>query len=593
MKETVKEGRLYAFLGKALLLSAAAFVMLCINPLIAHAAYVNFPMGSEADGYYIDADGNMTIYTEEGLDSWLNDIEGAPPTYKQKVKTLTVNEGVTVIKNFSDSMYDIPFSDYCDNLTTVRLPASLTEIGDKVFNGCDKLTTVTIAEPSNLTTIGASAFEFDASLTTINIPASVTTIGSGAFKDCRALELDAATLPSGLSAINDSIFASCWKMTGTLTIPAGVTSIGDNAFDNCRALGSVTIPANVASIGSNAFYGCALTSVTIEDGVTSIGASAFYYCYKLKSVTIPASVTSIGDSAFERCDMLNSVTMLGETPPTLGDGGGSDNVFKDTLISTIDKQIYVPKSSIATYKGSWTQWKDYINEDGGDGPDTPGNKGGGTVKDLDPTRENEIPAVGNESDPDYVPAKPAYADTVIDVQAHTENKVVYSVDVEWGAMTFRYESSTWDTENHKEMAGKGWQVYDSVNKEALEAKEHAINEIKVTNHSNAGVWAALTYAGGSDYTGTTGGFSFNKGTETGDTNALTAAAGTVPAYLTLGTAKNDLGEGDGVGKETVGKAYFMPSGISDANKTNGIEKWQQIGTITVAIETEEPTAATP
>ena len=583
MKETVKEGRLYAFLGKALLLSAAAFVMLCINPLIAHAAYVNFPMGSEADGYYIDADGNMTIYTEEGLDSWLNDIEGAPPTYKQKVKTLTVNEGVTVIKNFSDSMYDIPFSDYCDNLTTVRLPASLTEIGDKVFNGCDKLTTVTIAEPSNLTTIGASAFEFDASLTTINIPASVTTIGSGAFKDCRALELDAATLPSGLSAINDSIFASCWKMTGTLTIPAGVTSIGDNAFDNCRALGSVTIPANVASIGSNAFYGCAQTAVTIEDGVTSIGASAFYYCYKLKSVTIPASVTSIGDSAFERCDMLNSVTMLGETPPTLGDGGGSDNVFKDTLISTIDKQIYVPKSSIDTYKGSWTQWKNYINDGGSeedpdppkeedpDGPDTPGNKGGGSVKGLDPTQTEDTDN------------KPAYADTAIDVQAHTVSSVVYSVDVEWGAMTFRYENSLWDATAHQSQTGAGWQVYDSANDKALDTKEDAINMIQVTNHSNAEVKAALDYAGAAGYEDTTG--SFAKAADDADTSYDGTA-------LTLASADNNAGEAEGQGKATVGCVYFMPSGIKEGYKTGGITKWTQLGTITVGVETADQAEST-
>ena len=595
MKETVKEGRLYALFGKALLLSAAAFVMLCSNPRIAHAAYVNFPMGSEADGYYIDADGNMTIYTEEGLDSWLNDIEGAPPTYKQKVKTLTVNEGVTVIKNFSDSMYDIPFSDYCDNLTTVRLPASLTEIGDKVFNGCDKLTTVTIAEPSNLTTIGASAFEMDVSLTTINIPASVTMIGSGAFKDCRALELDAATLPSGLTAINDSIFENCLKMTGSLTIPDGVTSIGDSAFDNCRALESVTIPASVRSIGSNAFYGCALTSVTIEDGVASIGASAFYYCHKLGSVTIPASVTSIGASAFERCDRLNSVTMLGETPPTLGDGGGVDNVFKDTPISTIDKQIYVPKSSIDTYKNSWNQWQDYINEGGGPdtpgpdtpgpdtpGPDTPGNNGGGSVKDLDPTRDKEIPAVGNEGDGDYIPAKPAYADTTIDVQAHTVSSVVYSVDVEWGAMTFRFENSLWDATAHQATKGAGWQVYDSVNNQALDTTEDAINRIQVTNHSNAEVKAALDYAGAAGYEDTTG--SFAKATDDADTSYDGTA-------LTLASADNGKG-GNGAGKETVGRVYFMPSGIKENYKTAGITKWTQLGTITVGIETADQAEST-
>ena len=555
MKETVKEGRLYALFGKALLLFAAAFVMLCSNPRIAHAAYVNFPMGSEADGYYIDADGNMTIYTEEGLDSWLNDIEGAPPTYKQKVKTLTVNEGVTVIKNFSDSMYDIPFSDYCDNLTTVRLPASLTEIGDKVFNGCDKLTTVTIAEPSSLTMIGASAFEMDTSLTTINIPGSVTTIGSGAFKDCRALELDAATLPSGLTAINDSIFANCLKMTGSLTIPDGVTSIGDHAFDNCRALESVTIPASVRSIGSDAFYGCVLTSLTIPDGVTSIGASAFYYCYKLKSVTIPASVTSIGASAFERCDVLNSVTMLGETPPTLGDGSGSDDVFKDTPINTLDKQIYVPKSSIDTYKGSWTQWKDYINDAGS----------------VDSPTED-------------------YADTDIDVQGFTEDATVYSVDVEWGAMTFQWENSSWDPKTHMKKTGAGWKVYDSTKDKALDVTESAINEVKVTNHSNAAVWATLSYASEADYDpDTTGEFSFTKGTEDTDTDKLTAASGSVPAYLSLDTADNNEGEAEGQGKETVGKAYFKPAGLAESLQTDdGITKWSQLGTITVGIVTEEP-----
>ncbi len=581
MKETVKEGRLYALFGKALLLSAAAFVMLYINPQIAHAA--SGPMGSQADGYYLDRDGNMTIYTEEGMENWLDAVYSTG--YKAWVKTLTVNEGVTEIKDFGGEGhdYDLPFYG-CTKLTTVSLPKSLIKIGDKAFAGCDSLTTVTIAEPSNLTTIGASAFYFDDSLTTINIPAGVTTIGSGAFKDCRALALDAATLPSGLTAINDSIFEDCLKMTGTLTIPAGVTSIGDKAFYRCEEMTSVTIPASVRSIGSEAFHGCVLTSLTIPDGVTSIGASAFYYCYKLKSVTIPASVTSIGASAFERCDALYSVTMLGETPPTLGDGGGSDNVFKDTLISTIDKTIYVPKSSIDTYKNSWTQWKNYINDGGSeenpdppkeedpDGPDTPGNKGGGSVKGLDPTQKEDTAD------------KSAYADTVIDVQAHTVSSVVYSVDVEWGAMTFRYENSIWDATAHQTQTGAGWKVYDSVNDQALDTTEDAINRIQVTNHSNADVKAVLDYAGQTGYEDTTG--RFTKAADDADTNY-----DDTKRTLTLATADNGKGE-SGAGKETVGCVYFMPDGIKENYKTSGIAKWTQLGTITVGIETAEQAEAT-
>ena len=203
---------------------------------------------------------------------------------------------------------------------------------------------------------------------------------------------------------------------------------------------------------------------------------------------------------------------------------------------------------------------------------------------------------GSEADGNYVPAKPAYADTEIPVWGFTQDTTVYSVDVEWGAMTFQYENSTWNPETLMEEAGAGWRVYDSEADEAVvkddgsAVTEHAINEIKVTNHSNAGVWAALTYAAKDDYTDTTGDFTFTKGTEADDTNALTAKAGDVPAYLTLATANNGKGA-DGAGKETVGKAYFMPAGISADNKTNGINKWTTIGTITVGIKTEEPKAA--
>lgn len=222
-------------------------------------------------------------------------------------------------------------------------------------------------------------------------------------------------------------------------------------------------------------------------------------------------------------------------------------------------------------------------------------KTGGSKEDLDPTQTEEKPAVGDK------PAKPAYADVDIPVWGFTQDATVYSVDVEWGAMTFQYENNTWDPENHVSIPGAGWQVYDSaadkvmVNADGTKVEEHAINEIKVTNHSNAGVWATLTYAGEADHTDTTGDFSFTTGTgtaETGgvDTNVLTPKNGTVPAYLTLTTADSNPG---GTGAATVGKAYFMPDGISADDKTNGISKWTKIGTITVGIKTAQPTAATP
>lgn len=229
-------------------------------------------------------------------------------------------------------------------------------------------------------------------------------------------------------------------------------------------------------------------------------------------------------------------------------------------------------------------------ETGGTGGDATGTdaKTGGSKKDLDPTQTAEKPAVGDK------PAKPAYADVDIPVWGFTQDTTVYSVDVEWGAMTFQYENSTWDPETHTKTTGAGWQVYDSaadkvkVDASGAAVTEDAINEIKVTNHSNGKVWATLSYAKEAAYTDTDGKFSFTTGTETGDSDVLTDAAsdGSVPAYLALDTADN--GADGAAGTPTVGKAYFMPDGIQASQE---ITKWTKIGTITVGIKTEEPTAA--
>lgn len=226
----------------------------------------------------------------------------------------------------------------------------------------------------------------------------------------------------------------------------------------------------------------------------------------------------------------------------------------------------------------------------GDGATAATQKEGGSKKDLDPMQDEAIAASGTEGQEGYVPEKPAYADTEIPVWGFTEDATVYSVDVEWGAMTFQWENSSWDPETHMKKAGAGWKVYDDTNGKALDATEDAINEIKVTNHSNAEVWATLEYASEAAYSpDTTGDFTFTTGTETGDTNKLTAKTTDVPAYLSLETADN--GADGAAGTPTVGKAYFMSDGLATALQTgDGIAKWTKIGTITVGIKTKQPTA---
>ena len=90
------------------------------------------------------------------------------------------------------------------------IPDSVTKIGDVAFRGCSTLTSITI--PATVTEIGHGAF-FGSGLTSINIPDSVTSIGFDAFGNCKALV--------------------------TAVIPDSVTKIGTNAFSICSELKTI------------------------------------------------------------------------------------------------------------------------------------------------------------------------------------------------------------------------------------------------------------------------------------------------------------------------------------------------------------------
>ena len=189
----------------------------------------------------------------------------------------------------------------CRTLQSVKLPPSVTEIGNYAFEGCASLTKVTI--PKGVTTIGTSAFQDCTSLSGVTIPAGVTTIGASAFEACESLA--GVTIPASVTEIGQYAFQKCTSLT-SVTILKGVATIGVGVFQYCQRLTQVTIPASVTTIGDSAFTSTGLTQVTIPASVTTIEAGAFSYT-GLTSVTIPDRVTTIEYFAFAGCSNLTQV----------------------------------------------------------------------------------------------------------------------------------------------------------------------------------------------------------------------------------------------------------------------------------------------
>ena len=227
------------------------------------------------------------------------------------------------------------YRSYAYSFTTATIPASVvhngktyavTSIGDEAFDGCYRLTSITI--PESVTNIGYNAFLNCTSFASVTIPESVTSIGSFAF--CNCMSLTSIVVESGNSVYDSRNNCNAIIETATNTLLVGcqntiifndVICIAPYAFCNCKRLTSVTIPENVMSIGGYAFYACTgLTSVTIGNSVTSIGDYAFYDCSALTSITIPESVTSIGEAAFYACIGLTTSITIPESVESIGGG---------------------------------------------------------------------------------------------------------------------------------------------------------------------------------------------------------------------------------------------------------------------------------
>ena len=239
-----------------------------------------------------------TEVTKEDLKNAVEDEYGVKYSkdWKRVLKSPTDLDGVYSIRKGVKIIGKRAFA-FCNFLTNIIIPESVTNIGEHAFSCCYSLTSINI--PESVTNIEKAAFSCCDSLTSINIPDSVTSIGKRAFWGCDSLA--SITIPNSVTSIGDYAFSDCDSLA-SITIPDSVTTIGMFAFSDCDSLASINIPNSVTTIGNDAFSKCkSLKSINIPDGVTSIGARAFINCNSLMSISIPKSVKSIGDDAFTGC----------------------------------------------------------------------------------------------------------------------------------------------------------------------------------------------------------------------------------------------------------------------------------------------------
>jgi hypothetical protein len=157
-------------------------------------------------------------------------------------------------------------------LKKITIPASVTEVEDKVFGG-DGITVSPLVEVIlSQRNINDDMFKWvTASLTTVTLNSGVQKIGARAFQGCG--EILSVYIPSTVNDIGLQAFDGCVKLA-TLSISTPSNVIG-TTFRSLTSLRTVIIGQGVTTIPANAFENSAITNLTISNSVATIGADAF------------------------------------------------------------------------------------------------------------------------------------------------------------------------------------------------------------------------------------------------------------------------------------------------------------------------------
>lgn len=169
--------------------------------------------------------------------------------------------------------------DGLEDVYKVVIPDSVTVINEYAFYGCKNLENVVFS--ANLAVIGRSAFK-ETNLTSVKLPASLTSIDALAFDK----DLESITIEAGNPIYHSD--GNCIIETATKTLVSGfdnsiipedgsVQRIGDGAFRWCNFF-YIDLPECITDIGLDAFEYAKVT-YNVKEGVQYLGTKNDPYAF--------------------------------------------------------------------------------------------------------------------------------------------------------------------------------------------------------------------------------------------------------------------------------------------------------------------------
>ena len=272
-----------------------------------------------------------------------NDIDGIPVTY---VRGLTADLTSIKLPSSLIKIKDDAFNSM-DTLKSLVIDGgapNLNELGERSFSGCSNIEELDLSN-SKLTSIPEGAFAYCKNLKTIKLPSTITSIGDEAFYNCQSLTNIEGLDKCNLKSIGSAAFSNCKALENLDFSQSTFTNVPSKAFNGCSALAKITLPNTLTTIGGYAFYACySIPQLDLSNtALTTLENYALYQMRETTKFSLPDSISSIGTHAF-------SVSTSNGAVPTVLPASLKDKVnYKDAATSPwLNRKVMFTDENVKT-----------------------------------------------------------------------------------------------------------------------------------------------------------------------------------------------------------------------------------------------------
>jgi len=236
--------------------------------------------------YQIEKENTVTIKKYVGTNSQFtipDKIEGFPVTRidhsfgSDEIKHVVIPEGVEKIA--TSAFY------YCDNLESIWIPSTVTEIGTPFVQNCPR---------------------FEECAVSANNPVYYAENGV----------LFRRTYQYGYEDENGIVLVSypSAKQDVQYSVPDGVVYIAHGAFSGAKRLNSIELPDSISYIFMSAFFSSGIIEIELPSNVKELQEGTFADCDNLRRVYLPKDLAYFGPGVFSGCNNLREFIVHPDNP---------------------------------------------------------------------------------------------------------------------------------------------------------------------------------------------------------------------------------------------------------------------------------------